>query len=203
MNYQDNESADPDVFQNENCEKCGQAMVLKRGRYGQFLACSGYPDCKNTRRILRGEDGKLETKPDKLIEEKCPKCERQLVIKHGRYGEFTACSGYPDCKFIKQKEVGVPCPKDDCPGQIVERRSKRGKLFYGCGEYPNCDFTSWYKPLKEPCPQCGYPIIFEKTTKKEGPHLACTEDECDFKQHLDPPDGAEKQPAQEPEPAKA
>ena len=186
QNYQDNESADPDAFQSETCEKCEKPMVLKRGRYGQFLACSGYPDCKNTRRILRAEDGSLETKADQLIDEKCPKCDNQLVIKHGRYGEFTACSAYPDCKYIKQKEVGVGCPKDDCTGQIVERRSRRGKLFYGCSEYPNCDFTSWYKPVKEPCPECGYPLLVEKTTKRDGPHMACTQEGCGFKKSLEP-----------------
>ena len=193
QNYQDKDSADPDAFQDEECEKCGRAMVLKKGRYGQFLACSGYPDCKNTRRILRGADGTLETKKDQLLDEKCPKCENQLVIKHGRYGEFTACSAYPDCKYIKQKEVGVSCPKENCPGQVVERRSRRGKLFYGCSEYPNCDFTSWYMPVKEPCPECGYPVLFEKTTKRDGPHLACTQDGCGFKRTSEP----------EPEPVKA
>jgi DNA topoisomerase-1 len=196
QNYQDKDSADPDAFQNENCEKCERPMVLKKGRYGQFLACSGYPDCKNTRRILRGEDGSLETKKDQLLEEKCPKCNNQLVIKHGRYGEFTACSAYPDCKYIKQKEVGVACPKENCPGQVVERRSRRGKLFYGCSEYPNCDFTSWYLPVKEPCPECGFPVVFEKTTKRDGPHIACTQDGCSFKQ-------TREDVAQEAEPAKA
>jgi DNA topoisomerase I len=196
QNYQDKESADPDVFQDETCEKCGRPMVLKKGRYGQFLACSGYPDCKNTRRILRGEDGTLETRRDQLLEEKCPKCGNQLVIKHGRYGEFTACSNYPDCKYIKQKEVGVSCPKENCPGQVVERRSRRGKLFFGCSEYPNCDFTSWYRPVAEPCPECGYPILFEKSTKRDGTFIACTEEGCGYRR------APEEAPA-EPEPAKA
>ena len=166
-------------------------MVLKKGRYGQFLACSGYPECKNTRRIFKGKDGSLETRRDQLLEEKCPKCDSQLVIKYGRYGEFTACSAYPDCKFIKQKEVGVACPKENCPGQIVERRSRRGKLFFGCSEYPGCDFTSWHKPVAEPCPQCGYPIIVEKVTKRDGPHYACTQEECDFKKTIEPGEASE------------
>jgi len=182
QNYQDKESADPDAFQDETCEKCSRPMVLKKGRYGQFLACSGYPDCKNTRRILKGEDGSLETKKDQLLEETCPKCKNQLVLKHGRYGEFTACSAYPECKFIKQKEVGVSCPQDGCDGQVVERRSKRGKLFYGCSHYPDCDFTSWYMPVNEPCPECGFPVVFEKSTKRDGPHLACTQEGCKFKE---------------------
>ena len=199
QNNQDEDSADPEAFHDETCEKCKRPMVLKKGRYGQFLACSGYPDCKNTRHILKGADGSLETKRDQVLDETCPKCENQLVIKHGRYGEFTACSNYPNCKFIKQKEVGVSCPKENCPGQIVERRSRRGKLFYGCSEYPNCDFTSWYMPVKQPCPECGFPIVFEKSTKREGPHVACTQDGCGHKQFV------ESEPAQkeEPEPTKA
>ncbi len=181
QNYADKESADPDVFQDETCEKCSRPMVLKKGRYGQFLACSGYPECKNTRRILRGKDGLLETRRDQAIDEKCPKCGNHLVIKHGRYGEFTACSNYPDCKHIKQKEVGVACPRDGCEGQVVERRSKRGKLFFGCSEYPNCDFTSWYRPVAEPCPECGYPVLFEKSTKRDGTFIACTEEGCGYR----------------------
>jgi len=94
--------------------------------------------------------------------------------------------------------VGVSCPKEDCPGQVVERRSRRGKLFFGCSEYPNCDFTSWYMPVKEPCPECGYPVLFEKTTKKEGPHLACTQEGCGYKRDREPEPEAEK----ESEPAK-
>jgi DNA topoisomerase-1 len=196
QNYADKESADPDVFQDETCEKCSRPMVLKKGRYGQFLACSGYPECKNTRRILRGKDGSLETKRDQLLDEKCPKCGNQLVIKHGRYGEFTACSNYPDCKHIKQKEVGVACPKDNCKGQVVERRSKRGKLFFGCSEYPNCDFTSWHRPVAEPCPECGYPVLFEKSTKRDGTFIACTEEGCGYRRCPEAEAVAEPAPAQ-------
>jgi DNA topoisomerase-1 len=185
QNYADKESADPDVFQDETCEKCGRPMVLKKGRYGQFLACSGYPECKNTRRIHKGKDGTLETKRDQPLDEKCPRCGNQLLVKHGRYGEFTACSNYPDCKYIKQKEVGVACPKENCKGQLVERRSKRGKVFFGCSEYPNCDFTSWYRPVAEPCPECGYPILFEKSTRRDGTFIACTEDGCGYRRSPD------------------
>jgi DNA topoisomerase-1 len=185
QNYADKDSADPDVFQDETCEKCSRPMVLKKGRYGQFLACSGYPDCKNTRRILKGKDGTLETKRDQVLDEKCPKCGNHLVVKHGRYGEFTACSNYPDCKHIKQKEVGVGCPKESCKGQVVERRSRRGKVFFGCSEYPNCDFTSWYRPVAEPCPECGYPILFEKSTKRDGTFIACTEEGCGYRKSPD------------------
>ena len=181
QNYSVDGSADPDSFEGETCEKCGKAMVLKKGRYGQFLACSAYPDCRNTRRILRGKDGSVATKADIPLQEKCPRCENHLVIKHGRFGEFTACSNYPNCKYIKQKEVGVGCPREGCGGQIVERRSRRGKLFYGCGNYPDCDFTLWYKPVPEPCPECGTPLLIEKTSKRDGPYLACYKEDCKFK----------------------
>jgi DNA topoisomerase-1 len=180
-NYQVEGSADPDAFEGETCEKCGKPMVIKKGRYGQFLACSGYPDCRNTRRILKSEDGTVASKADVPLDEECPKCGSKLVLKHGRYGEFRACSSYPKCKYIKQKEIGVGCPKEACSGQIVERRSRRGKLFYGCSNYPDCDFTAWYRPVAEPCPECGHPILIEKTSKRTGDYLACIKEECSFK----------------------
>jgi DNA topoisomerase-1 len=132
-------------------------MVLKKGRFGQFMACSGYPDCKTTRRL----DSKEVRKPDVPLDEKCPRCGNNLVLKSGRYGEFTACSNYPKCKFVKQKTIGVHCPKC-AEGEIVERRSKRGKTFYGCDRYPKCDFVAWAKPLAEACPNCGHHTWSEK-----------------------------------------
>jgi DNA topoisomerase-1 len=180
-NYELARSLDPDGFEGTTCEKCGKPMVLKKGRFGQFLACSGYPECKTTRRILRGKDGSIASKADVPLDEKCPQCGNHLVVKHGRFGEFTACSNYPSCKYIKLKEVGVACPREGCSGQVVERRSRRGKTFYGCSRYPDCDFTVWYRPVAEPCPECGSPILIEKLSKREGPLLACYKDDCDFK----------------------
>ncbi|HXE90243.1 MAG TPA: type I DNA topoisomerase [Terriglobales bacterium] len=151
----------------EYCENCGRVMVLKRGRFGQFLACTGYPECKTTRRLDQGK-----RVPDILTDEICPKCGRHLVIRHGRYGEFTSCSGYPDCKFIKQNFIGVKCPKCG-EGEIVEKKARRrGNVFYGCSNYPDCDFTSNWKPLAEKCPQCGSPYLVEKNLKS-GPVIAC------------------------------
>ncbi|HSA93563.1 MAG TPA: type I DNA topoisomerase [Terriglobales bacterium] len=151
----------------EYCENCGRVMVLKRGRFGQFLACTGYPECKTTRRLDQGK-----RVPDILTDEICPKCGRHLVIRHGRYGEFTSCSGYPDCKFIKQNLIGVKCPKCG-EGEIVEKKARRrGNVFYGCSNYPDCDFTSNWKPLAEKCPQCGSPYLVEKNLKS-GPVIAC------------------------------
>ena len=127
----------------EYCENCGRPMVLKKGRFGTFYACSGYPDCKTTKQI-----GGAQRKPDVLLEEKCPECGHQLALKSGRFGEFTACSNYPKCKYVLQKTTGVPCPKCGT-GELAERRSKRGKTFYGCNRYPECDFVAWSKPIAE------------------------------------------------------
>jgi len=164
----------------EPCENCGRPMALKRGRFGQFLACTGYPECKTTRKIASG--GGAPKKPDVLLDEVCPQCkEAKLVIKDGRFGLFTSCSNYPKCKYIKPKTIGVPCPKSGCGGELIERRSKRGKVFYGCSKYPDCDFVLWNKPVPEQCPSCGAPYLIEKTTKREGTIRYCNEENCDYK----------------------
>jgi DNA topoisomerase-1 len=166
----------------EPCENCGKPMALKRGRFGQFYACTGYPECKTTRKILGS--GGAPKKPDIPLDETCPQCkEAKLVIKDGRFGPFTSCSNYPKCKYIKPKTIGVPCPKSGCGGELIERRSKRGKVFYGCAKYPECDFVLWNKPVPEQCPQCGSPYLLEKTTKREGTIHYCnvTEPKCGYK----------------------
>jgi len=164
----DLDSADmQETSQEEYCENCGRVMVLKRGRFGQFMACTGYPDCKTTRRLDQGRKV-----PDVALDETCPKCGRTLVMRHGRYGEFVSCSGYPACKYIKQNFIGVKCP--ECKeGDLVEKKSRRfGKVFYGCSNYPKCKFTSAHKPVAESCPQCGSPYLVEKHLKS-GAVLAC------------------------------
>jgi len=162
----------------ETCENCGRPMVAKRGRFGPFLACTGYPECKTTRKIIATRQGVAAAKPDQVLEEKCPNCGRNLVVKQGRFGEFTACSGYPECKYVKLKTTGVQCPKDG--GDIVERKSRRGKVFYGCANYPKCDFTLWNKPLLGPCPSCGWTFLTEKITKRHGRQLICANEDCDY-----------------------
>ena len=163
----------------EYCENCGRPMVLKKGRFGQFYACSGYPDCKTTKQI-----GGEQKKSDVPLDEKCPQCGNNLVLKHGRFGEFTACSNYPKCKFVKQKTIGVPCP--NCSeGEVVERRSKRGKTFYGCSRYPDCDFVAWGKPIPEKCPECGSSYLIEKWLKA-GPVAQCPNGDCKYKRPLEP-----------------
>ncbi len=162
----------------EYCENCGRPMVLKKGRFGQFFACSGYPECKTTKQI-----GGEQKKADVPLEEKCPQCGNHLVLKHGRFGEFTACGNYPTCKYVKQKTIGVACP--NCTeGEIVERRSKRGKTFFGCNRYPECDFVAWGKPIPEKCPQCGSSYLIEKFLKA-GPVAQCPNAECKFKRPLE------------------
>jgi DNA topoisomerase I len=137
----------------EVCDKCGKHMILRWGRFGQFLACSGYPECKNTRPV--GEEAQQPTETD----EKCDECASPMVVKRGRFGQFLACTRYPECKGSRPilKKVGVACPKD--AGEIVEKRSKRGRTFYGCSNYPNCDFTSWGRPLNQTCPSCGNIVV--------------------------------------------
>jgi DNA topoisomerase I len=166
----------------EYCENCGRPMVLKKGRFGTFFACSGYPECKTTKQI-GGEQRK-----DIPLEEKCPNCGNNLLQKFGRYGEFVACSNYPTCKFVKQKTIGVPCP--NCTeGEIVERRSKRGRTFYGCNRYPECDFVAWGKPILEKCPDCGSGYMIEKFLKS-GPTAQCPNPECKHKHPIEVPQEA-------------
>ena len=168
INLPDLDTAEmPETGQDEYCENCGRVMVLKRGRFGQFMACTGYPDCKTTRRLDQGKKV-----PDIALEETCPQCGRNMVLRHGRYGEFISCSGYPECKYIKQNFIGVKCPqcKD---GELVEKKARRrGNIFYGCSNYPKCEFTSAYKPVAEKCPECGSPYLLEKHLKS-GSMLVC------------------------------
>lgn len=171
-------SAAPEVAE-QNCEKCGKPMAVKRGRFGYFLACTGYPECRNTKKIVMKE-GAATAVADTPLDEKCPECGNHLVIKHGRYGLFTACSNYPQCKYVKKQTLGIPCPEKGCAGEIVVRRTKRGKTFYGCSRYPDCKFTAWDKPIAEACPNCGSPILLEKLSKKSGPIRYCPKEECKF-----------------------
>ena len=175
----------------EYCQNCGRPMVLKKGRFGTFFACSGYPDCKTTKQI-----GGAQKKADVILDEKCPQCSSNLVQKSGRFGEFTACSNYPECKYVKQKTIGVKCP--ECSeGDVVERRSKRGKTFYGCHRYPDCDFVAWARPVAETCPECGSAYLTEKYLKA-GAFLQCPAAGCKYKREMTPAE----QPA-EPEPVTA
>ena len=178
-------SLEPEENQSEEpleCEKCGRPMVLKRGRFGEFMACSGYPECRNTKK-LAGTSDSPKVKQDIPLDEPCPVCGKNLAVKHGRYGEYTACSDYPSCRYIKLKTTGVACPKG-CGGEIVERKSRRGKTFFGCSNYPKCDFVVWDRPVPQPCPKCNAPFTVVKTTKRWGSVRKCYKEDCDFKESV-------------------
>jgi len=148
------------------CEKCGGMMVIKWGRNGQFQACSNYPKCRNTK-PLPGQESEMTT------DEVCDKCGSAMVVKSGRFGRFLACSKYPECKNTKPLRIGVECPQEDCKGHIVERKTKSGRIFYGCSEYPKCSFASWDKPANLACLHCGAKPLVEKQTKAKGRFYRC------------------------------
>ena len=137
----------------EKCEKCGRPMVVRWGRFGRFLACSGFPECKNSRPLSGEEEAPQAT------DEKCDVCGAAMVVRRGRYGPFLACSNYPTCKGSRRllSKIGVTCP--DCGGEVVSRRTRKGRIFYGCSNYPQCRFTSWSRPLAERCPSCEGPLV--------------------------------------------
>jgi len=172
------------------CEKCGKLMVIKWGRNGEFLACPGYPECRNTMNFRREGDQVVPMKEEEVpTDEKCPECAAPMVLKRGRFGRFFACTRYPECKGTKSVPLGVPCPK--CASDLSERRSKRGKTFYGCTAYPKCDFVSWDKPRAEKCPLCENPWLVDKFSKRDGAVVACPNKECGYRRA-----GADAAPAQ-------
>jgi DNA topoisomerase I len=177
------------------CPQCGNAQIhIKVGKNGEYLACNGYPDCSYTRNFTRDDKGNIE--PVELPENEatdkiCEKCGKQMVVKQGRYGSFIACSGYPECKHTVSmtsngtgESTGVSCPEKECSGELVEKKSRRGKVFYGCNRYPDCTFAIWDKPVKKECSLCGAPFLMEKNTKKKGTFLACHTKECGFTEQL-------------------
>jgi DNA topoisomerase I len=171
------------------CEKCGSPMVIKWGRMGRFLACSGYPECKNTKDFVE-EDGKIRIVEDIPTDEICPACGKPMINKRGRFGRFLACSDYPACKTTKPITLkGVVCP--DCGSGLAERKSRFGKSFYGCTGYPNCKFAAWDRPIPGPCPQCGKPYLLSKYSKRDGAYIACPDKECGYRREAPPEPGAE------------
>ncbi len=164
----------------ESCPDCGKPLVVKLGRFGKFYACSGYPECKYIRKL---EKEKAETAEPVYSEEKCDKCGSPMLIKEGRYGKYLACSAYPGCKniqpLVKPKGTGVTCPA--CrEGELTEKKSRYGKMFYSCNRYPQCKFALWDPPVKSPCPKCGFPLLVKKVYKREGEFLKCPKEGCDY-----------------------
>jgi DNA topoisomerase-1 len=163
------------------CEKCGRPMVIKWGRNGRFLACSGYPECRNTMEC-ESEDGSGRPARQEAEGQVCPKCGKQLIVKSGRNGRFAACPGYPECKHSEPLRTGVLCPREGCPGHVVERQSKKGRLFFACNQYPDCDYTVWERPAAEPCPECKHPFLVHGKGALRG-RLKCPD--CSYKKPLD------------------
>jgi DNA topoisomerase I len=168
----------------EKCPDCGQPLVVKLGKRGKFIACSGFKEgCKYTRNIS-GENAGENAEPE-ISEEKCDKCGSQMLIKDGRYGRYLACSGYPACKniqpLVKPKSTGVVCP--ECKeGELTEKKSRYGKMFYSCNRYPQCKFALWDLPVERKCPACGFPLLVKKISKREGEYVKCPKEGCDFKE---------------------
>ena len=172
---------------NEKCPECGKPLSIRLGRTGRFIGCTAFPDCNYTRSL--DDDGSdARTAAEIIGDRKCPKDDAELVIKHGRYGKFIGCSNYPKCNFIeplvKPRDTEVKCPKCN-KGNILERKSKRGKIFFSCSEYPECEYALWNEPLAEVCPKCQWPILTLKTTKRSGTQKVCPQQECDFSENIE------------------
>jgi DNA topoisomerase-1 len=166
------------------CDKCGRMMVIKWGRHGHFLACPGYPECKNTKEFRKTETGEIQVveKAAETTDEKCEKCGSPMVVKTGRFGKFLACSAYPDCKTTKPLAVGVKCPTPDCGGDLVQKRTRKGRSFYSCSRYPQCNFALWDRPINKPCPSCQAPFLVEKYSKAAGTRVQCRNEDCGYKE---------------------
>jgi DNA topoisomerase-1 len=163
----------------QKCPQCGRDLIIRWGRNGRFMACTGYPECRYT--------APVEPEEKQVSGEKCEKCGRDMVVKTGRFGRFLACSGYPECKNSRSLTIGVSCPKEGCDGMVVEKRSRRGKIFYGCSTYPKCDFASWYRPVARACPSCGHPYLEERSSQSKGDYVRCPSCKAEFAPQVEEP----------------
>ncbi len=169
---------------NQVCPECGKPMAIKLGRFGRFLACTGYPGCKHSQPLA----GNTKEQPEsEMSDQKCGQCGAPMLTKHGRYGQFLGCSAYPECKNIQPMEkpvdTGIRCP--ECgKGTFLEKKSRRGKVFYSCSTYPRCKNALWNKPADRPCPKCGAPFVTEKITKRRGLEHVCVEEGCDWREQI-------------------
>ncbi len=151
------------------CEKCGGEMIIKIGRFGKYLACNNYPECKNIKSL---KDMAAQNQEPEFTGETCEKCGARTVYREGKFGRFIGCEKYPNCDYIKNITLNVSCPK--CKhGEIVERKSRRKRIFYGCSRYPDCDFVSWYKPIPHECPNKDSKYMEKRYSKKKGEYLKC------------------------------
>lgn len=175
----------------EKCPKCGGGMAIRLGRRGRFIGCNDYPDCDYTRNV--NEDADAE--PEVIEDRKCPECESELIIRHGRYGKFIGCSNYPECKHIepleKPQDMGVECP--EChKGNMLKRKSRNGKIFFSCQHYPECKYAVWNEPINEKCPDCSWPMLTLKTTKRRGTEKVCPQKDCNFTEAVEADDSEEE-----------
>ncbi|HEX9654499.1 MAG TPA: type I DNA topoisomerase [bacterium] len=145
----------------EKCPQCGRDLIIRWGRNGKFIACTGYPECKYTKPLEAPEE----------VDQVCQICGKKMIVKFGRFGRFLACSGYPECKNTQPYSIGVTCPEDG--GLVVEKRSRRGKTFYGCSNYPNCKFATWNRPVNISCKNCQSPYLEMRYTQAKGEFLYC------------------------------
>ncbi len=153
----------------EVCELCGKPMIIKWGRNGRFMACSGYPVCRNTKPLAAEQE-----KHQHLAGIKCELCGGDMIVKGEPFGSFLGCSNYPGCKNTKPISMGIKCPK--CKdGDIIERKTKRKRTFFGCSRYPECDYASWYRPVNQQCRECKFPFLVQKYSQKKGAYLLCPE----------------------------
>ncbi len=170
------------IATDEVCEECGKPMVIKWGRFGRFLACTGYPDCKHTKPLkAKGDtdEGKTEAAAPEPTGQDCPKCGSPLVRRVGRYGPFVGCSDFPKCRYVQSKTTGVKCP--ECgKGELVEKRTRKGRLFFGCDQFPSCKFANWKRPVPTRCPSCDHPFLELRRRKGQPDKLGCPNEDCDY-----------------------
>jgi DNA topoisomerase-1 len=169
------------------CEKCGRMMEIKWGRNGKFLACPAYkdkPPCKNTQNFEKLDDGTIKIVPkiELTTDEKCEKCSSPMVVKTGRFGKFIACSAYPECKTTKPLALGVKCPQPGCGGDLVQKRTRKGRSFFACSKYPACEYALWDRPINKACPTCSAPFLIEKVSKQVGRSVQCRSEECGYRE---------------------
>jgi len=163
------------------CDACGNPMVIKWGKMGQFLACCTYPKCKNTKDFSRDGEGRIVIETHEETEHRCDRCGHPMVVRNGKFGRFLACSDYPRCQTTKALTLGIRCPNEGCGGELIERRTRKGKVFYGCSRYPRCQFATWGRPIEQTCPHCGAPFLIEKSSKRGKVTLHCAKDGCRYK----------------------
>ncbi|WP_028388168.1 type I DNA topoisomerase [Legionella fairfieldensis] len=170
----------------EQCPKCGKPLAIRLGKRGRFIGCTGYPECDYTQDLSNPDTEKTE--PQIIEDRPCPDCGGPLHIKTGRYGRFIGCGNYPQCKHIepleKPADTGVECPKCH-DAKILKRKSRKGKIFYSCGSYPKCDYALWNEPIDKPCPQCAWPLLTVKETKRAGRQIICPHEGCGYSVHED------------------